>query len=307
MNNIDQKILEAAGYLKKQYPNGFNTRFAPSPTGYLHIGHIASMLIVEKLCELAGGRVILRIEDHDKTRSRPHYIKSIVEDLYNLGFKYDNVEVIDNEPILDRDYIQSSHLERYKNRLSELASKDIIYYCSCSRKDIKERTNELEKKELFYDGHCQHNKISSPETDTNSEQNAVRMVVEDISYQIGLHDPFIEATEQTPSDQCGDIVLRDKDQNYSYQFAVVCDDIAENIDVVIRGVDILNSTGRQIYLYDQLGARKRPTYLHHPILSDEKGKKLSKRFLSESVRELLENGMNPSEIRHKAWDMLRLV
>ena len=127
-------------------------------------GHIASMLIVEKLCKLAGGRVILRIEDHDQIRSRPQYISSIVEDLNTLGFTYDNVEVIDNDPILQPDYIQSNHLDRYKTRLSELASNDIIYSCSCSRKEIKERTSELEKNELFYDGYCQYNKISPSET-----------------------------------------------------------------------------------------------------------------------------------------------
>jgi glutamyl/glutaminyl-tRNA synthetase len=136
------------------------------------------------------------------------------------------------------------------------------------------------------------------------ENTALRIITKDQLYSVATLDPFSSECHQNPSEQCGDYVILDKDNNFSYQFAVVCDDISEKIDTVIRGVDILDSTARQVALYEHLDAPKIPLFFHHPLIHDDCGKKLSKRFLSESIRELLAKGSSPQQIREQAWSLI---
>lgn len=304
---LDEIIDQIAKNLRTAFPNGYLTRFAPSPTGYLHLGHIASMLIIQKVTALSNGRVNLRIEDHDLSRARPEYLNAIVDDLMFLGFTFTNLNE-STEKFLKGRYVQSNNLDRYKKYLKQLQDSGLVYLCECSRKEIKTRTGNSPNTDLVYDGYCKNKNIDIP-TNLHSSKYSLRFKV-DKDFQLKCNsDPFLNESPKTLSSKtaansCGDFILLDKDNNFSYQYAVVCDDICEDINVVIRGEDILYSTPRQIELMKALGGKKEVVYYHHPLLIDDKGEKLSKRFLSTSVRDLITSGLTKEDILELAWNQI---
>lgn len=263
------------------------TRFAPSPTGHLHLGHLVNAHAVWTLARRANGRVRLRIEDHDRERARPEYEASILDDLEWLGLTPD-------EPPIAAfragrcDGRQSDHLERYERALENLASRGVAYACACSRREILERgAGMADDGELRYDGYCRDRGLPF------EAGLGVRVVME----------PGIEAFEdaiaghqaQDPARQCGDLLVRDRLGNWTYQFAVTVDDIVEGITDVIRGRDLLPSTGRQIRLARLLGRQAPPRFHHHPLIVDASGEKLSKSRSDVALRELRHAGVPPAE------------
>jgi glutamyl-tRNA synthetase/glutamyl-Q tRNA(Asp) synthetase len=306
---LDSQLESITELLKAEYPAGYTTRFAPSPTGYLHIGHIASMLLIEKICNETKGKVILRIEDHDQTRSRDIYIDGIKEDLHNLGFKFTNMSEKNGELEFDNSYLQSNNRTRYDRYLKTLIEKNQLYACSCTRKEVQNRIKSSGSSTLLYDSKCVSSgtlKKDSYEEKILSKDKCVRYMIDQKADESFNQDPFFtsHSAKCLPSSNYGDFILFDKDNNYTYQFCVVCDDIEENIDVVIRGEDLIDSTTRQINLMRALSDSQTPRYFHHPLIKDSEGMKLSKRFLSTSVRELMNTGMKASEVRQLATDML---
>lgn len=261
-------------------PRGLRTRFAPSPTGYLHLGHAASAVFVWGIAQAIDAEVILRIEDHDRGRVRTDYEKAILEDLTWLG--------LIQTPVFFR---QSDHGERYQIKMEEARARGLIYACTCSRREIQERTGEKSKDELRYDGHCR----TLGHTDHQAGLR-LRLDAEDFTF----HDLWTGQEKQRPSTQCGDLLIRDRDGNWTYNFAVSVDDAAENIDMIIRGQDLLSATGRQLQLRSILGKTRPLRFIHHPLIWESPERKLSKRNGSTSLRALREQGLSPAMILGQA-------
>jgi glutamyl-Q tRNA(Asp) synthetase len=258
------------------------TRFAPSPTGYLHLGHIVNAIYTWGVARALGGRVILRLEDHDRIRCRPEYEDAILEDLDWLGFVPDE----GRHPLLR----QSDTPELYRDVLRELKGTYHVYACDCSRSEIGGER---------YVGRCRNRGLSE------IPGRGVRLLFDD-----GLasaHDLLAGTIEQTPSEQCGDLLLRDRDGNWTYQFAVTVDDLRQGITLVIRGEDLLASTGRQVLLAKMLGRADPPRFLHHSLILGARGEKLSKSASDTGVRELRAKGLGPEDVIGRAAASVGLI
>jgi len=264
------------------------TRFAPSLTGYLHLGHVLHMVYVWGIACAKGGRVVARIEDHDQSRSRPEYEPAILSDMQWMGFIPDlGISAMDAPT--PSPYRQSDCARHYKEALRILAGKGLVYGCECSRKEIS-ASQSVGQGELCYTGTC-------AEKNLPFSGNTVRFRVPD--GEVAFNDLAMGERRQTPSAQCGDFSLRDRTGQWTYQFCCVCDDIRHGINLVVRGEDILSSTGRQIQLFQALDSPA-PAYFHHPLDCDAHGEKLSKRQRSESITQLRESGISANEILGRA-------
>ncbi len=252
------------------------TRFAPSPTGYLHEGHLLSALYVWAAAQKWNLDVHLRIEDHDQERARPEHIAAIREDLQWFGFSWQS------------ESIQSDHFDRFEKKLKELQEKGLVYPCYCSRKELDAENPKNEYGEVIYQGKCFFEKKDS------SLPHSLRIRIPD--KVIHWKDIRLGDFEENPKLQCGDFPIRDRIGQWTYQFAVCADDIEEGITHVIRGEDIRNSTARQIALMKLMGRTEPPQYLHHSLIVDPSGKKLSKREKAHSIRQDREAGVCPQEL-----------
>ncbi len=272
-------------------------RFAPSPTGYLHEGHLLSALYVWAASHKWNLQVHLRIEDHDRSRARDEYIKSIYEDLAWFGFKWDSQS------------IQSERDSVYVRALDSLKARNLVYPCYCSRKQLEAENPKSPSGEIVYQGKCflqtsswrattRHLDSGSVAGMTCSTENNVphnlRVVIPD--KVIEWHDMRLGDFRENPKLQCGDFPIRDRDGQWTYQFAVCVDDIDEKITHVVRGEDLRDSTARQIALMELLGRNEPPQYLHHPLIVDPAGKKLSKREMAHSLRQDRISGMQSDKL-----------
>ncbi len=264
------------------------TRFAPSLTGFLHLGHVLHMIYVWGIAKARGGEVISRIEDHDFSRNRPEYEPAILSDMQWLGFVPD-LGISASDASKPSPYRQSDCAFHYEEALHLLAEKGLVYGCECSRKEIRDRQPE-EKDEPCYPGTCSEKNLPL-------EGNTVRFRIP--AGEVAFHDLVLGDCRQTPAAQCGDFSLRDRNGQWTYQFCCVCDDIRHGVDLVVRGEDILSSTARQIQLFQAL-EREAPRYFHHGLLCDEEGRKLSKRQRSESITQFREDGISAHEIIGRA-------
>lgn len=264
----------------RHLPEGQRTRFAPSPTGYLHLGHAASAVFVWGIAQALEADVILRIEDHDQGRTRPEFEKAILDDLVWLG--------LIKKPEFFR---QSDHWERYQNTMEKLKAQGLIYACICSRRDIQERTGEASKDELRYDGYCR-------EAGHADVKAGLRLRLDKQTFP--FDDLWLGPQTQTPSAQCGDLLIRDRDGHWTYNFAVAIDDAAEDIDLIIRGQDLLPASGRQLQLRSMLDETEPLSFIHHPLIFASPDKKLSKREGSTSLRYRREQGQSPAMILGEA-------
>lgn len=267
------------------------TRFAPSPTGYLHLGHVANAAWVWGAARARGGQVVLRIEDHDRTRCRPEYEAALLDDLDWLGLAPD-IAPTASFRAGPSDFRQSDCGAHYEAALARLHAVGLAYVCACSRKDIAEWVPDVVNEEMRYPGTCRGRGLAP----TPGRGWRIRM------------EPGIEEFEdlrlgrrrQDPDAQCGDLLARDRLGQWTYQFAVVVDDIRHGIDLVVRGEDLLESTGRQIRLARLLGRHEPPAFLHHPLIRKPGGEKLSKASRDTGIRELRVAGMAPKEVLEEA-------
>jgi glutamyl/glutaminyl-tRNA synthetase len=251
------------------------TRFAPAPTGWLHLGHVLNAEYVWG----SGAQVLLRIEDHDRERSRPEYEAGILEDLEWLGYRPDILGGRQS----DRDAV-------YREAIDILRRQGLVYACDCTRRQIESRGPSFD--ELWYSGHCRDRGLP---------------LIDGYGWRVRI-DPGVECfadgrlgkQEQDPSQQCGDFLLRDRRGNWTYQFAVTVDDWRQGIDLVIRGVDLLASTGRQIRLARLLGRERPPSFLHHALIMKSADQKLSKSDRDTGVRDLRAAGWTRDQIKSAA-------
>ena len=244
------------------------TRFAPAPTGYLHLGHVVNAVYVWGLSRALGGRVLLRIEDHDRGRCRPEYERALLEDLAWLGLEPDEGPIRQSEadPI-------------YADALARLARERQVYVCDCSRR--------LQSSGR-YSGRCRNRGL------VGGPGRGVRVALDPGVER--FEDALLGPQEQEPAAQCGDLLVRDRNGNWTYQFAVTVDDLGQGIDLVIRGADLLDSTGRQLALGRMLGRPSPPTYLHHPLVLKSSGEKLSKAARDSGVRDLRVAGWSQAQV-----------
>ena len=250
----------------------FLTRFAPAPTGYLHLGHVVNALHVWGAAQAAGGRVILRIEDHDRQRSRPEYEAALLEDLAWLGFEADGPLVRQSE----RDPV-------YRAALKSLIDEGLVYGCSCTRAQLVDGR---------YPNTCRDRGI--PLTDEVGWRVAMPPGVETFT------DRWLGPQQQDPAGQCGDLLIRDRHGNWTYQFAATVDDYVQGITDVIRGRDLLDSTGRQIRLARLLGRTEPPRFAHHELVMKNATEKLSKSDGDTGVRDLRAAGWTASRALDRA-------
>ena len=256
------------------------SRYAPAPTGFLHLGHVVNAIYVWGVTRRLHGRVLLRIEDHDRQRSRPEYDAAIVEDLAWLGFVAD-------EPAVR----QSDRQSMYSDALASLRNRGLVYACGCTRADIAARhrtSNERPETGDRYPGTCRDRGLR----EASGLGLRVRLDPSVERFVDLRHGPC----EQCPSAQCGDLLVRDREGNWTYQFAATVDDWQQGVTLVIRGDDLLESTGRQQQLARLLGRAGPPRSLHHPLIMKSATQKLSKSDGDTGVRDLRARGWTPEAV-----------
>ena len=344
---------------------GIISRFAPAPTGFLHLGHVVNAVHVWRETRARAGTVLLRIEDHDRQRSRPEFEAAILEDLAWLGFEADAPPVRQG----DRDDI-------YLQALDTLRRQGLVYACDCTRAAIVAARSALkgcatDSREAATapagesdvapafgpagtHGVAARAALKGCTTDSRAGAAApagesrvaqafgpadtapvdeahvaqpFRVADTELCYPgtcrdrglaagpgVGLRvrlEPSIERfndlrlgpQEQRPSDQCGDLLVRDRDGNWTYQFAATVDDLVQGVTLVVRGVDLLASTGRQIQLARLLGRAEPPAFLHHPLIMKSPEQKLSKSDGDTGIRELRAAGWAPEDVIARALSL----
>lgn len=293
------------------------TRFAPSPTGPLHLGHAYSALRAHDLAKSAGGKFILRIEDIDQGRSREEWEALIHEDLHWLGLTWEI-------PVLR----QSERRAAYRAALDSLWQRDLLYVCTCNRRDVLSAASAPNEGEplvgpdgIVYPGTCR----SKPRTHTSPPEGvALRLNMSSALKQVGMersgrgatapesgrflafHETgsgpngetgFIRSPYAYLLNNVGDVVLARRDFGTSYHLSVVVDDAFQDISHVVRGEDLFDATLIHVLLQHLLGLEA-PTYMHHRLLRDESGNRLAKRHDSMAIRSYREAGATPADIRN---------
>lgn len=274
---------------------GLITRFAPSPTGPLHLGHAFSALTAWDLAQTVGGRFLLRIEDIDTARAKPEWERGIYEDLHWLGLDWP-------EPVMR----QSERLSSYSAALERLEALGLVYACTCTRADIRaalsapqEGAPSLGPDGPVYPGTCRH--ARHPQAGA-----AIRLDMGAAMARVGGLVSFAETGPAYPGqhvidsammvEQIGDIVLARRDIGTSYHLAVVVDDAAQGVTVVTRGADLFAATAIHVLLQRLLDLSL-PAYHHHRLIRDAAGKRLAKRDDARALALYRAQGLDPAAIR----------
>lgn len=262
-------------------------RFAPSPTGELHVGNASSALLAWLAVRAADGAIVMRIEDLDRARSRPEYVDRALDDMEWLGLDWDEGARVGGP---HAPYEQSARDGLYLEAFERLRGTGRLYPCFCTRRDIAAAASAPQEpgEERLYPGTCRELDASS----RIDEPHAWRFRVEReqaARYTDRVHGELVAPVT------IGDFVVRRRDGGFAYQLAVVVDDIAMRIDQVVRGDDLVRSTFRQLGLYSALGAAP-PSFGHVPLIHGEDGARLSKRHRGVTLGELREAGWSAERI-----------
>lgn len=268
------------------------TRFAPSPTGYMHLGNVWVAFLNWLWTRQHNGQIVLRIEDIDFQRSKPMYIKGIQEDLSWLGLDYDEGP---GHTYFYGEPWQSRRLSLYRQVLSNWEKEDLVYPCFCTRARIRSIASAPHEGDHFpvYDGHCRFLSADERQKLSQIKNPSLRFKMETGRSSFkdlisGLHSYELHAGAD-------DFVVERADHMIAYQLAVSIDDAYMGITHVFRGNDLLSSTFYQAVLIQSLH-KKVPMYVHLPLLVDKSGVRLSKRQQGITIRDLRQNGMKPDEI-----------
>jgi glutamyl-Q tRNA(Asp) synthetase len=272
------------------------TRFAPSPTGLLHLGHAYSALVAWRAARAAGGRFLLRLEDIDPIRCRPEFAAAILADLAWLGLDWDG-------PVRR----QSEHLDDYRSALARLDGKGLVYPCFCTRGSVQREIAGAGgaphgAEGSLYPGICRAlAPAERAERIASGEAYALRL---DAARAAAIAGPLFwqdEVAGRIAADPLshGDVVLARKDVPTSYHLAVTVDDALQGVTLVTRGVDLFAATHIHRLLQAVLGLPT-PRYRHHPLLTDATGRRLAKRDRALTLRGLRETGRTPAEVRAMA-------
>lgn len=277
-------------------PPGVVTRFAPSPTGYLHLGHAYSALFSAAAARAVGGRFLLRIEDIDSTRCKPVFEQAILEDLEWLGLDWER-------PVLR----QSEHFDRYRTQLNRLKAIGMAYPCFCSRKEIEAEIARAGgaphgPEGAVYPGTCKTLSLDERAARLErGEAHAWRLDAAAATARTGELAWHEVGEGEQPADLSltGDAVLWRKETPSSYHLSVTIDDGEQGVSLVTRGEDLRHATAVHRHLQALLGIAV-PRYRHHRLLTGPAGDRLAKRDKSLTIRALREKGHTPAEVRAMA-------
>ena len=253
------------------------TRFAPAPTGYLHLGHVANAIWTWALARRSGADVLLRIEDHDRQRCRPEYDAALLEDLEWLGFR------ADLGPVRQTD---ADAQIAYETSLALLRTAGLAYGCDCTRSTFARWAGE-------------HGRAwSGPGCPGTCRERGVTGPVLRVALGGGSETWTDRLAGQREGEVApnGDLPARDRHGNWSYGFCVVVDDLRQGVDLVVRGEDLLDATAAHIRLGQRLGRATPPAFAHHPLVRRPDGSKLSKSAGDTGVRELRQSGGSPDDV-----------
>lgn len=268
-------------------------RFAPSPTGYLHLGNVWVALLSWLSVRLQGGQWVLRIEDIDTARSKPELATALMDDLEWLGLTWDEGPRVGgaNGP-----YFQSERTAYYESLIDQWTCAGEVYPCYCNRARLLQIASAPHEGDtpVYYDGHCRHLTVAARHEAAARKGPSLRRAVFEPA-TVTWRDYWQGEQIQVIRPEADDFVVRRADGMYAYNLAVVADDAAMGITEIIRGYDLLEATGIQRWLYNQLGYPV-PQYGHVPLLVDSSGARLSKRQQSITVRELRDAGYTAAEI-----------
>ncbi|MBR0645734.1 tRNA glutamyl-Q(34) synthetase GluQRS [Plastoroseomonas hellenica] len=267
---------------------GIVTRFAPSPTGYLHLGHAYSALAGWRAARAAGGRFLLRIEDIDRTRCRPEFTEAILEDVAWLGLDWDG-------PVR----IQSRHFAEYCTTLGALEARGLLYPCFCTRAEIAAAGAPQGPEGPVYPGTCRH--LGDAARAARIATGAPYALRLDMAAALAAAPGPLSFAEQgrgrlacDPA-RFGDVVLARKDTPASYHLCVTHDDAFQGVSLVTRGEDLLAATDIHRLLQALMGWPE-PAYAHHRLLTDPAGRRLAKRDGARPLRALRAAGLSPKEV-----------
>jgi glutamyl-tRNA synthetase len=288
----------------------YRGRLAPSPTGYLHLGHARTFWAAQERARASGGTLILRNEDLDSTRYKMDFVDAMLEDLRWFGFEWSEGPDVGG-PFAP--YNQSERMELYQAAFEKLRAGGHLFPCICSRKDIQSAArapHAEDENEPVYPGTCRD------KFEVRSEKGEVRLVARDGSHlaphashltfswrfrvpdgeAVSFVDGNFGAQSFVAGKDFGDFAVWRRDGVPSYQLACVVDDEAMQITEVVRGADLLKSTARQLLLYRAMGLTP-PEFYHCELMKDEAGVRLAKRHDALSLRALKEKGASPESLR----------
>jgi glutamyl-tRNA synthetase len=281
-------------------------RYAPSPSGDLHLGNLRTALLAWLFARTGDGQFVLRVEDLDRPRVRPGATQRMLDDLHWLGLDWDEGPDCGG-PYAP--YTQSERIDIYQQYLHRLRDLGLVYPCYCSRAEITHLAHTLllsrfepegEEDGPRYPGTCrqlteeQRGRDKSGPYEARGRRPALRFRVDD-ERLVSFNDLTAGPTTQHVQRTVGDFIILRSDGIFAYPFAVVIDDACMHINQVVRGADLLSSTARQILLYEALGFPI-PTFAHVPLMLDEHGKRLAKRTQSMGLTPLRSAGMTPAEV-----------
>lgn len=277
----------------------YRGRLAPSPTGYLHLGHARTFWTAQERANEQGGVLVLRNEDLDRQRCKPEFVTAMLEDLRWFGLRWQEGPDVGG-PFAP--YAQSERMAHYRTAFQRLRSAGLIYPCCCSRQDVLRalQAPHQGEDEPVYPGTCRPQPGQcAPEV---SAERAVswRFRVPD-GGQVDFVDGHFGLQSFKAGADFGDFVVWRHDDLPAYHLAVVVDDAAMGITEVVRGADLLRSTARQLLLFAALG-HPVPNYYHCPLMTDERGVRLAKRNDALSLRTLRQQGVTPDALR-KGWSV----
>lgn len=276
------------------------TRFAPSPTGPLHIGHAFAALVAEDLAKQAGGKFLLRIEDIDQSRARSHWENQIYNDLRWLGVTW-------SEPVMR----QSDRLPRYREALQQLWDLGLLYPCHCNRKDILAAASAPQEGAplhgpdgIIYPGTCRDLSTRTgplPDGTLRLDMALALKHLDELSVSFEEIGPLNLAlktrwTKEEMINQVGDVVIARRDMGTSYHLSVVIDDHDQGITLVTRGEDLAEATSIHVVLQRLLGLSS-CKYRHHKLVRDSAGKRLAKRDDARAIAQFRSDGLTPADIR----------
>lgn len=268
------------------------TRFAPSPTGPLHLGHAYAAMVAHDRARAAGGRFLLRIEDIDRQRSKPQWEAQIYEDLRWLGLTWDG-------PVMR----QSDRVPAYRAALDGLWRRGMLYACDCTRRDIELAAAAPQEGVTFgpdgivYPGTCRGHRAEGPLPDAVLRLRMYRAACDCSFEDIGeTHPGRHQIARDKMFRDVGDVVLARREMGTSYHLAVVLDDAAQGVTLVTRGEDLFEATQIHVTLQKLLQLPV-PTYCHHRLIRDEHGKRLAKRDDARAIALYRAEGASPADIR----------
>jgi len=278
--------------MSAENPSPPRGRFAPSPTGPMHLGNAWASLLAWLACKSRGGSMVFRLEDLDPVRSRPEFADGLMRDLSWLGLTWDEGP---DKGGPHSPYAQSERLHLYQRTADELAARGLVYPCFCTRKELRALASAPHAGEAgpVYPGTCAE--LSPGECaarEAEGKRPSLRLRCPDGS------ERFIDLVRGElclSASDAGDFAIRRSDMVWAYQLAVVVDDADMRITQVVRGDDLLDSTPRQALLFRLLGAPV-PEFLHVPLLVDEEGERLAKRHGSLAIEALREAGVPPEAV-----------